>query len=352
MKQMKKRLAFFDTKPYDKASFEKTPGIEKYDIVYFETKLTERSVGLTKGFDAGCAFVNDELNKTVIDGLHSNGVKFIAMRCAGYNNIDTCHAYGKLRIARVPAYSPYAVAEHALALMMTLNRKTHTAHIRTRDNNFSIVGLVGMDMKGKTAGVIGAGKIGRVMAGILAALGMRVLVYDKYEDQDWAASIGATYTTLDELYAASDIITLHCPLTDDSFHMINGDSIELMKPTVMLINTSRGALIDTKALIKALKKRRIGAAGLDVYEEESDYFFEDKSADIIDDDVLARLLTFNNVLVTSHQAFLTNEALENISETTVHNLDLFFSGKENPNEICARCDEGTCDKHLKVKPLR
>ncbi len=342
---MKKKVAFFDTKPYDRRSFDAAEGSSEYEIEYFETRLTERSVALTKGFDAVCAFVNDEISATVIDKLYENGVRLIAMRCAGYNNVDVCHAVERIRIVRVPAYSPYAVAEHALALLMTLNRKIHRAHLRTRDSNFSIVGLVGVDMFGKTVGVIGAGKIGKIMTDILCGLGMNVLVYDKYQDQKWAESKGVRYASLDEIYAESQVITLHCPLTEESHHLVNKESIEKMRDGVMIINTSRGPLIDTKALIKGLKSGKIGAAGLDVYEEEADYFFEDYSEEIVTDDVLARLLTFNNVIVTSHQAFLTEEALANISRTTFSNMDTYFAGQHGPNEICGNCEDGNCVRH-------
>ncbi len=346
---MKKRLAFFDTKPYDRQSFESTPGFEDYEIVFFEARLTDRSVALTKDFDAVCTFVNDEITASVIDALYDNGVKAIAMRCAGYNNVDVCHAHGKIKMFRVPAYSPYAVAEHALALLMTLNRKVHRAHLRTRDNNFSIVGLVGMDLHGKTAGVVGAGKIGRIMTDILCGLGMNVLVYDKFQDQEWADTKGVKYAELDELYKNSDVISLHCPLMEETQHLINNDSIAKMKDGVIIINTSRGPLINTAALIKGLKTKKIGAAGLDVYEEEAEYFFEDFSNSMVNDDVLARLLTFPNVVVTSHQAFLTNEALENIARTTYGNLKIFFNGEEGTNEICGNCDEGTCQRHNRIK---
>ena len=342
---MKKKIAFFDTKPYDRTSFSSTQGSENYEIIYFETGLTLESALLTKGFDVVCAFVNDVLDAPVIDALYDNGVRLIAMRCAGYNNVDVCHALDKIRIVRVPAYSPHAVAEHALALIMTLNRKIHRAHLRTRDSNFSIVGLVGVDLYKKTAGVIGAGKIGKIMTNILCGLGMNVLVYDKYQDLEWAESKGVRYAELDEIYAQSQVITLHCPLTDESHHMINRESLDKMRDGVMIINTSRGPLIDTKALIKGLKSGKVGAAGLDVYEEEADYFFEDYSEEIVTDDVLARLLTFNNVVVTSHQAFLTEEALANISRTTIDNIDTFFAGKHGPNEICGNCDSGTCMRH-------
>ncbi|MGL4368411.1 MAG: 2-hydroxyacid dehydrogenase, partial [Spirochaetota bacterium] len=266
------------------------------------------------------------------------------MRCAGYNNVDLKAAYGKMHVARVPAYSPYAVAEHAVALIMTLNRKTHKAYFRTRDNNFTINGFNGFDMNGKTAGVAGTGKIGKVLIKILKGFGMDVLAYDSFEDADAARELGFTYVPLDELYRRSDIISLHCPLTKETRYMINEDTIAAMKAGVMIINTGRGQLIDTKALIKGLKSRKIGSAGLDVYEEEGDYFFEDFSVKGLDDDLLARLLTFPNVLVTSHQAFFTNEALAKIADTTLGNVKLFLEKGEIPNEICYRCQSGECLK--------
>jgi D-lactate dehydrogenase len=335
MKKLK--IAFFDSKEYDKVSFNKENNNYQYTVKYFETKLTEDSVVLTKGYDVVCAFVNDTLNSEVIDGLVKNDVKLIAMRCAGYNNVDLSYAFGKIHVVRVPAYSPYAVAEHALALIMSLNRKTHKAYSRTRDNNFNINGLVGFDLHGKTAGIIGAGKIGRIMIDLLKGLGMKVLAFDNWQDSDYAREKGFEYVDLDRIYRESDIISLHCPLTKESHHMINHETINLMKKNVMIINTSRGHLINTTALIDGLKSGKIGYAGLDVYEEESNYFFEDFSASMLMDDVLARLLTLNNVLVTSHQAFLTIEALENISATTMESIYNFFNEKELKNEICYQC---------------
>jgi D-lactate dehydrogenase len=280
----------------------------------------------------------------VVDVLVDNGIKIIALRCAGYNNIDLKAVYKRLRVVRVPAYSPYAVAEHALALMLSLNRKTYRAYSRTRDMNFNINGLLGFDMHGRTAGVIGTGKIGRILICILRGLGMNVLAYDLYPDEAYARKEGFTYVDLDRLYKESDIISLHCPLTKDTYRIINRESIAKMKDGVMIINTGRGQLIDTRALIEGLKERKIGSAGLDVYEEESEYFYEDLSTEIISDDTLARLISFNNVLVTSHQAFFTREALTNISHTTLENIRLFLGKGELPNEICYRCGEDTCIK--------
>ncbi len=335
MKQIK--IAFFDTKEYDRNSFDKTNQSHSFKIKYFETKLTPDSALLTEGYDVVCAFVNDTISSEVIDILVEKGVKMIAMRCAGYNNVDLSYAFGKIHIVRVPAYSPYAVAEHALALIMALNRKTHKAYNRTRDNNFNINGLVGFDLHGKTAGIIGAGKIGRIMIDLLKGLGMKVLAYDSWKDEKYAADKGFEYADLDRIYKEADILSLHCPLTKESQYMVNKESIELMKDNVMIINTSRGHLINTGALIEGLKTGKVGYAGLDVYEEESEYFFEDFSTSMVMDDTLARLLTFNNVLVTSHQAFLTREALENISMTTMESIDSFFTNDKLENEICYQC---------------
>lgn len=329
------RVAFYDTKPYDKDSFNKANKNFNYELKFLEARLTEDTAMLAKGYDVVCAFVNDTLNKNVIDQLVKDGVKLLALRCAGYNHVDFKAAYKKLHVVRVPAYSPYAVAEHAMALMMTLNRKTHRAYSRTRDHNFNISGLTGFDLYGKTIGVIGTGKIGQVFIDICKGLGMNILAYDLYPTE----IEGVTYTNLEELYKNSDIISLHCPLTKDTHHIINDMAISQMKDGVMIINTSRGALIDTSSLIEGLKNRRVGSAGLDVYEEESDYFFEDFSTQILDDDQLARLLSFNNVLITSHQAFLTNEALKNIADTTLYNIKSFEDNKALDNEICYYCPQ-------------
>ncbi|MBS1320713.1 MAG: 2-hydroxyacid dehydrogenase, partial [Parabacteroides sp.] len=269
----------------------------------------------------------------VIDAMADNGVKLLALRCAGFNNVDLEAAKGKLPVVRVPAYSPYAVAEYSLALMLSLNRKIHRAYWRTRDGNFSLNGLMGFDMHGKTVGIIGTGKIAKILIRILKGLGMHILAYDVYPDYKFAEEEGITYTTLDELYKSSDIISLHCPLTEQTRYIINDDSIAKMKDGVMIINTGRGQLIHTNALIEGLKEKKISAAGLDVYEEEGDYFYEDKSDKIIDDDVLARLLSFNNVIVTSHQAFFTKEAMHNIAETTLQNIEDFRQNRPLVNEV-------------------
>ena len=330
-------IAFFDAKPYDMRFFDKENKSYGYDLKYFNERLTPDTVPMAAGHDAVCAFVNDVIDANVIERLHGFGVKLAALRCAGYNNVDFKAAFGKLHVVRVPAYSPYAVAEHAVALIMTLNRKTHRAFSRVREGNFSIVGLLGFDMRGKTAGLVGAGHIGRILAGILKGFGMRVIISDPSAKPELIKEMGCELVALDQLYADSDIISLHCPLLPSTKHMINAEAIAKMKDGVMIINTSRGGLIDTVELIEGLKSRKIGYAGLDVYEEESEYFFQDKSDSVLADDVLARLLSFNNVLVTSHQAFFTEEALTNIAATTLKNISSFIDGAPLENEICYQC---------------
>jgi D-lactate dehydrogenase len=277
--------------------------------------------------------VNDTLDEKVLTGLNALGVQTIVMRCAGFNNVDVPKAAELgMRVLRVPAYSPYAVAEHALALIMTLNRKTYKAFNRVRDGNFLLDGLVGFDVHGKTVGVIGTGKIGEIFAGIMKGMGCTLLAYDPYPSEAVKA-MGATYVSLDELLAQSDMISLHCPLMPATYHMINDASVAKMKKGAMLINTSRGGLIETQAVVDGLKSGQIGALGLDVYEEEGDLFFEDLSCDVIQDDVFSRLLTFPNVLITGHQAFLTQEALNNIARTTIANLEDVFAGRDSKNEV-------------------
>lgn len=329
------KFAFFDAKPYDIASFEEYGRANNIKFKYFETKLTADTVELAHGYDGVCVFVNDSVNKEVIDRLCEYGVKLIALRCAGYNNVDIKHARGKIRIVRVPAYSPYAVAEHAMAMLLTSVRRIHKAYIRTKDFNFSLNGLTGFDLHGKTIGIVGTGKIGRVFADICKGFGMKILAYDKYP----AENSELQYVTLDEVFEKSDIISFHCPLTSETERMVNKHSIKKMKKGVILINTSRGLLIDTEDLLEGIKARHIGGACLDVYEEESDFFFNDFSNHIVDDDTLARLISMPNVIVTSHQAFLTEEALGNIAETTVSNIIEFFSTGKCENEVCAKCAE-------------
>ena len=342
------RIAFFDAKPYDKPSFDRYGEEHGIKFKYFEAKLNEDTVDLARGFDGVCAFVNDTVNAAVIDRLVELGISIVAMRCAGYNNVDMRHAYGRVHVVRVPAYSPYAVAEHAMAMLLTSIRRIHKAYIRSRDFNFSLSNLTGFDLHGKTVGVIGTGRIGRVFIDICRGFGMKVLCYDKfpYEGLDNGDTI--RYVDLPELFANSDIISLHCPLTEDTYHLINADSLQQCKRGVALVNTSRGALVDAEALLEGIKSRHVGAACLDVYEEEGDLFFEDKSGHILDDDTLARLISMPNVIVTSHQAFLTEEALENIAETTVRNILDLRDGGQCQNEVCWRnntaedCKNGKC----------
>lgn len=317
------RIAFFDAKPYDIPWFDHFGREAGITFKYLETKLNEDTVELANGFDGVCAFVNDKIDKPVIDRLVELDIPVVAMRCAGFNNVDMKHARGRIHVVRVPAYSPYAVAEHAMAMLLTSVRRIHKAYIRTKDFNFSLSGLTGYDLHGKTVGIVGMGRIGRVFSDICHGFGMRILAYDKYPPDD----VGPDYVSLDVLLAESDIISLHCPLTDETFHMIGRETVMRLKRGVIIINTSRGALIDAEALLEGIKSRHIGGACLDVYEEESDFFFEDYSGHILEDDTLARLISMPNVLVTSHQAFLTQEALSNIAETTVRNLvDLMRTG--------------------------
>ena len=335
-------IAFFDAKPYDKPSFDEFGAKNGVKFKYFEAKLNEDTVSLAQGFDGVCAFVNDTVNATVIDKLCEMGVNVLALRCAGFNNVDMKYAFGKLHVLRVPAYSPYAVAEHAMALLLTSVRRTHKAYIRSRDFNFSLSGLTGFDLHGKTIGVIGTGRIGRVFIDICRGFGMKVIAYDKFPAD------GIEYVDLDELFAKSDIISLHCPLTEETNHIIDEKALEKCKRGVVIINTSRGGLVDAEALLAGIKSRKVGAACLDVYEEESDLFFEDNSGHILEDDTLARLISMPNVIVSSHQAFLTEEALANIAQTTVNNIVEFFTTGQCPNELCYRagcavdCKDGKC----------
>lgn len=323
------KVAFFDAKPYDIPSFEKFGGENGIRFKFYETKLNEDTAELAKGCEAVCVFVNDTVNAAVIDRLCQLGVKTLALRCAGYNNVDIKYAKDKIKVVSVPAYSPYAVAEHAMALLLTSIRRVHKAYIRTRDHNFSLNGLTGFDLHGKTVGVVGTGKIGRIFINICRGFGMNVIAYDKFPAKD----SGIDYVELDELFSRSDIISFHCPLTDETYHLIDEKSVDKLKKGVVIINTSRGALIDAEALLEGIKARKIGAACLDVYEEEADVFFQDFSGHIIADDTLARLISMPNVIVTSHQAFLTEEALSNIAETTVNNIITCHKGEECPNEL-------------------
>lgn len=327
------KIAFFDTKPYDIAPFEHAAEGKNIRLKFYEAKLTEDTVSLAKGCDGACIFVNDTVNAAVIDHLQAMNVRMIALRCAGYNNVDVPYCYGKIHVLHVPAYSPYAVAEHAMALLLTSIRRIHKAYNRTREFNFSLNNLTGFDLHGKTVGVIGTGKIGRVFIDICKGFGMHVLAYDKFP----ASDSDIPYVSLQELFTQSDIISLHCPLTEETHHLINSDTIEMMKKGVVIVNTSRGALIDAEALLAGIKARKVGAACLDVYEEESDIFYRDFSGHIISDDTLARLISMPNVIVTSHQAFLTEEALHNIAKTTIQNLIDCDKNGHCENELCYRC---------------
>ncbi|MCK9180586.1 MAG: 2-hydroxyacid dehydrogenase [Bacteroides sp.] len=331
---MSLRIAFFGAQSYDINSFEEQNKEFNYDLRFFTGNLNQNNIVLTKDADAVCIFVNDLADRQIIKSLSEYGVKLLALRCAGYNNVDlkAAHDYG-ITVVRVPAYSPYAVAEHTVALMLALNRRIPRATWRTRDGNFSLNGLLGFDMHGKTAGIIGTGKIAKILIQILRGFGVNILAYDPYPDHNFARDNRVVYTSLDQLYHSSDIISLHCPLTEDTKYLINDYSISKMKDGVMIINTGRGQLIHTNALIDGLKNKKVGWAGLDVYEEENEYFYQDKSESIIDDDVLARLLSFNNVIVTSHQAFFTKEALRNIAHTTLQNIKAFSENKKLVNVV-------------------
>lgn len=323
------KIAVFDTKSYDKTFFETYNNQNDLDFTFFETKLTPKTVALANGFDVVCIFVNDIVDKKVIDALVEYKVGLIALRCAGFNNVDTKYAQGRIQVARVPEYSPHAVAEFAFGLLLTNVRRVHKAYIRTKDHNFSLEGLTGFDLYGKTVGVVGTGKIGRAFINIAKGFGMNVIAYDKYPVKD----LDVEYVELDDIWSRSDIISLHCPLTDDTHHMINAKSIKKMKKGVAIVNTSRGALIDAEDLLEGIMDRKIGTVCLDVYEEEGDVFFENQSEHILDDAVLSRLLTMPNVIITSHQAFLTNEALENIAKVTVENIINYMNGEDIKNLV-------------------
>lgn len=327
------RVAVFSTKPYDRRFLDAANADGAHELVYFEPRLLPETAPLAAGFEAVCAFVNDQLDRAVLEALAAGGTRLVALRSAGFNNVDldAAGALG-LTVVRVPAYSPFAVAEHTVGLMLALNRKLPRASWRVREGNFALEGLLGFDMHGKTVGIIGTGKIGTVLAGIMRGFGCRLLGYDPYPS-DRAREVGVEYVALDALFAASDIITLHLPLTPESYHLIDAGAIRKMKPGVMLVNTSRGALLDTAAVIEGLKDGQVGSLGLDVYEEEADLFFEDLSSHVIRDDVFARLLTFPNVLVTGHQAFFTEEALDAIASTTIANITAVANGEPCPNAI-------------------
>ncbi|MDY4767737.1 MAG: 2-hydroxyacid dehydrogenase [Treponema sp.] len=328
------KIAFFDTRSYDKEAFTKENEKFGYEIDFFDFKLNEKTALTAKGFDAVCVFVNDVVNADVISILKNCGIKIILLRCAGFNNVDLAVAEkAGIQVVRVPAYSPHAVAEHGAALLLSLTRHIPQAYLRTKTVNFNIEGLTGRDLFGLTAGVFGTGKIGQCMADILKGFGMKVICYDPFPNEKWAKEKGFSYVDIDTIFKESDVLSFHCPLTDETYHIVNHDNMKKMKSDAVIINTGRGALIDTKALVHALKHKHIGGAALDVYEEESAFFFKDCSAEIIADDVLARLLTFPNVLITGHQAFLTTTALSNIAEVTLNNFSSFLSGKELVNKV-------------------
>ncbi|MEM7031412.1 MAG: 2-hydroxyacid dehydrogenase [Chloroflexota bacterium] len=326
-------VAVFSTKPYDRQFLQQANTLERHRFTFFEPRLTTETASLASGFEAVCVFVNDQLTEPILQQLAVGGTRLIALRCAGFNNVDLkAAATLNLTVVRVPAYSPFAVAEHAIGLMLTLNRKFHRAYNRVREGNFALDGLVGFDLHGKTVGLIGTGKIGGCTAKILHGFGCKLIAYDPYPNVD-CQKLGVQYVSMDRVLQQADIISLHCPLTPESHHLINETAIRKMKQGVMLINTSRGPLIDTQAVIDGLKLGKIGYLGLDVYEEEADLFFEDLSGKVLQDDIFARLLTFANVVITGHQAFFTENALRAIAETTLQNLDSFETGTIHPDNL-------------------
>lgn len=329
----KTKIIFFDIKDYDKEFFKKYEKNYNFEMTFLKVRLTEETANLTKGYDVVCGFANDNINKETIDIMVENGIKLLAMRCAGFNNVSLKDIHNRFKVVRVPAYSPHAIAEYTIGLILAVNRKIHKAYVRTREGNFSINGLMGFDLDGKTAGIIGTGKIGQILIKILKGFEMKVIAYDLYPNQKAADELGFEYVSLDELYAKSDIISLNCPLTKDTQYMINRRSMLKMKDGVILVNTGRGQLIDSADLVEALKDKKIGAVALDVYEEEENYFFEDKSNQVIEDDILGRLLSFYNVLITSHQAYFTKEAVDAITVTTLNNIRDFVEGKPLVNEV-------------------
>ena len=329
----KTRIIFFDIKDYDREFFEKYGKNYNFEMSFFKSKLSLENVNLTKGYDVVCAFTNDDISKGTIDAMAENGVRLLAMRCAGFNNVSLKDINERFKVVRVPAYSPHAIAEYTVGLILAVNRKINKAYVRTREGNFSINGLMGVDLYGKTAGIIGTGKIGQILIKILRGFDMKVIAYDLFPNQKVAEELGFEYVSLDELYAQSDIISLNCPLTKETQYMINRKSMLKMKDGVILVNTGRGMLIDSADLVEALKDKKIGAVALDVYEEEENYFFQDKSTQVIEDDILGRLLSFYNVLLTSHQAYFTKEAVDAITLTTLNNIKDFVEGKELVNEV-------------------
>ncbi len=327
------KTAFFSTKTYDQEYFEKCNQDNLHELNFFETSLNEHTASLSSGFDAVCVFVNDTLDEQTIEKLSENGIKLIALRCAGFNNVDLkAAAANNIKIVRVPAYSPQAVAEHAVALILTLNRKTHKAYNRVRENNFSLERLVGFNLYGKTVGIIGTGIIGIAFAKIMLGFGCKVIAYD-IKPSDELKDLGVAYEDLDQILSKSDIISLHCPLNDETHHLLDVEAFEKMKTGAMLINTGRGALIDTSAVVNALKNEKLGYLGIDVYEQESGLFFKDHSETVNKDDDFLKLLSFPNVLITGHQGFFTKEALEQIATVTLENLTDFEQGNDLKNEV-------------------
>lgn len=327
------KAIFYDVKEYDKEFFRKYGKDYNIEMKFLKEKLNEETVDLSKGYEVVCAFTNDTINKNVIDMMAENGVKLLAMRCAGFNNVSLKDINDRFKVVRVPAYSPYAIAEYTVGMILALNRKIHKAYVRTREGNFSINGFMGFDLYKKTVGIIGAGKIAQILIKILKGFGTKVIAYDPYPNEKVAKELGFEFVDLDTLYKESDIISLNCPLTKETKYIINRESMNKMKDGVMIVNTGRGMLIDSIDLIEALKDKKIGSAALDVYEEEEEYFFEDMSNKVIEDDILGRLLSFHNVLITSHQAYFTEEAVEAITKTTLNNIKDFAEGKELINEV-------------------
>lgn len=326
-------VAFFSSKSYDEASFSKVNAHYKFNLHFHDFRLTTKTAKMAQGCQVVCAFVNDDLSAPVLESLHAHGVRVVAMRCAGFDKVDQSAAKRLgIQVVRVPAYSPEAVAEHTIGLMLCLNRRFHKAYQRTRDANFALDGLVGFNFHGKTVGVIGSGKIGLATMRILKGLGMHSLCYDPYENP-LAIELGATYCSKEALFKQSDVITLHCPMSEENYHLLNEEAFNQMKDGVMIVNTSRGELLDSVAAIEALKRGRIGALGLDVYDNEKDLFFQDKSNDVIVDDVFRRLSACHNVLFTGHQAFLTEDALHNIADTTLSNIAHVLKGEKSGNEL-------------------
>jgi D-lactate dehydrogenase len=327
------KVAVFSTKSYDRQFLEVENSVHGHELVFFEPRLTDKTASLAAGYPAVCVFINDTLNGETLRAIAAQGVKLIALRSAGFNHVDLkVAATLGLTVVRVPAYSPYAVAEHATALILALNRKIYRAYNRVRDDNFSLEGLLGFDLHGSTVGVVGTGKVGQCFAQIMHGFGCRLLAYDPYPNEV-CQQLGVVYVDLPALLAASDIVSLHCPLTPANYHLINAEALGQMKPGVMLINTSRGALLDTAAVIEGIKDRQVGYLGIDVYEQEEALFFEDLSNTVIQDDTFQRLQSFPNVLITAHQAFFTRDALKNIAETTLTNITAFAEGRPCANQV-------------------